>query len=156
MGTCESFTDDHLFLAKQMVNLTLCLPLLAAALRDLTLVFPEPSVSFRLLRLLAFSIPCGWRVNSCESSRHAFRKCISKNLTLFPTVCSIQFRRTILNKPSGSEVQIRGSVPHHPEIPSGYPDLRRTFPRSFPDLFAVGSPNLPKESIEIIPKESPN
>lgn len=156
MGTCEPFTDDHLLLAKQMVNLTLRLPLLAAALRDLTLVFPEPTVSFRLPGLLAFTIPCGWWVNSCEFPRLAFRKCISKNLTLFPTVCSLLLRRTVSNKLAGSEIRIRGSVPHHPEIPSGYPDLRRTFPRSFPDLFAIGSPNLPKESIEIIPKESPN
>lgn len=38
-----------------MVNLTLRWPLLAAALRDLTLVFPKPLACFRLLWLLAFT-----------------------------------------------------------------------------------------------------
>jgi hypothetical protein len=55
MGSCESLTINRFILSNKTPNLTLCWLLLATALRDLTLVFPEPLACLRLLWLLTFS-----------------------------------------------------------------------------------------------------
>jgi hypothetical protein len=85
VGTRESLSNDHLLLSVQMANLTPCLPFLMVALRDLTLIFPNPLASLSQLKLHAFLFLAKEGQN-LRITRHTIRKCISKNLTLYPTV----------------------------------------------------------------------
>lgn len=121
-----------------MTNLIPCLLLLAIALRNLILVFPKPSASFRLLIVACFYqllrvVSIFLRIYpACFPEMHIKEpNCNSDRSFMF-------LRRVTLNMLPDYEIQIPGSVPDHCENLLNNPDLHQTCSRSFLDLFVIG------------------
>jgi hypothetical protein len=71
-----------------VTSLSSCWPLLATALKVLTLVFSKfPGGLSSPKAACRFHCPCGLRCLSLRIARHAFRNCMTKNLTVFLTDC---------------------------------------------------------------------
>jgi hypothetical protein len=144
----------HYILSNVVPNLILCLSFLTTALRNLILVFPKPSASFRLLIVACFYHPLRvvdifLRINpACFPEVHIKEPdCKSDRWFMF-------LRRVPLNLFPGYEIQLSGSVPNHCENPLSYPDLRQTSSGSFPDLFAI-DPVSPEGVCLVCPERLP-